>query len=182
MWAVFPKRTNSAAFSPYNYTDRTTADCRRTKCQLLRLEACHVVSAMGPHGLNFGFLDWSRYFFIEIAPQLSSRGWVNSVPEPQLVRKCSAEPGTSEFVASNSDHYITEAVDVFLKATISKQFQRSGNHIRVNACWQLRTTMPWTLSSLATTYYRQALVKPVRYAVSAINLSSATRIPNSHSQ
>jgi hypothetical protein len=27
-----------------------------------------------PTAVNLGFLDWSRYFFIQVAPQLSSRG------------------------------------------------------------------------------------------------------------
>ena len=36
--------------SPHaNYTDRAAAAGRRSKCQLLRLEGCHVVSATGPH-------------------------------------------------------------------------------------------------------------------------------------
>ena len=33
-----------------NYTDRAAAAGRRSKCQLLRVEGCHVVSATGPHG------------------------------------------------------------------------------------------------------------------------------------
>jgi hypothetical protein len=35
---------------------------------------CHVVSAANPRGLNFGFLDRSRYYFFQVAPQFSSRG------------------------------------------------------------------------------------------------------------
>jgi hypothetical protein len=31
-----------------NYTDRTTAACRRSKCQLLRIKGCQVVSAADP--------------------------------------------------------------------------------------------------------------------------------------
>jgi hypothetical protein len=27
-----------------------------------------------PMAVNLGFLDWSRYYFIQVAPQLSSRG------------------------------------------------------------------------------------------------------------
>ena len=33
-----------------NYTDRAAAAGRRSWCQLLRVEGCHVVSATGPHG------------------------------------------------------------------------------------------------------------------------------------
>jgi hypothetical protein len=33
-----------------------------------------VVSATNPHGRILGFLDRSRYFFFQVAPQLYSRG------------------------------------------------------------------------------------------------------------
>jgi hypothetical protein len=39
-----------------------------------------------PTAVNLGFLDRSRYFSIQVAPQLSSRGWVNPVPDPLLLR------------------------------------------------------------------------------------------------
>jgi hypothetical protein len=32
-------------------------------------KGCHVVSMMDPYGHIFG-LDWSRYFFFQVAPQL----------------------------------------------------------------------------------------------------------------
>jgi hypothetical protein len=35
---------------------------------------CRVVTAADPYGRNLGFLDRSRYFFFEVAPQLYSRG------------------------------------------------------------------------------------------------------------
>jgi hypothetical protein len=35
---------------------------------------CRVVSAMDPHCRILGFLDRSRYFFFQVAPQLYSRG------------------------------------------------------------------------------------------------------------
>jgi hypothetical protein len=35
---------------------------------------CHVVSVTDPYGRNFGFLDRSRYFFFQVAPQLYSWG------------------------------------------------------------------------------------------------------------
>jgi hypothetical protein len=40
-----------------------------------------------PYGLNLGFIDRSRYFFFQVAPQLYSRSWVDPVPDPQLLRK-----------------------------------------------------------------------------------------------
>jgi hypothetical protein len=33
-----------------------------------------VVSVTDPYGRNLGFLDRSRYFFFQVAPQLYSRG------------------------------------------------------------------------------------------------------------
>jgi hypothetical protein len=48
---------------------------------------CHVVSVTNPYGRNLGFLDRSRYFFFQAAPQLYSRGWVDPVPDPILLRK-----------------------------------------------------------------------------------------------
>jgi hypothetical protein len=40
-----------------------------------------------PPVVSLGFLDRSRYYFFQAAPQLSSRGWVDPVPDPQLLRK-----------------------------------------------------------------------------------------------
>jgi hypothetical protein len=48
-----------------NYTDRATAACRRSDCQLLRIEGCHVVSVTDPYGRILGFIDRSRYFSIK---------------------------------------------------------------------------------------------------------------------
>ena len=40
-----------------------------------------------PTAVNLCFLDRSRYFFIQVAPQLTSRGWVDPVPDPLLLKK-----------------------------------------------------------------------------------------------
>jgi hypothetical protein len=40
-----------------------------------------------PTTVNLGFLDWSPYFFIQVASQLSSRARVDPVSDPLLVRK-----------------------------------------------------------------------------------------------
>jgi hypothetical protein len=47
-----------------NYTDRATAACRRSECQLFADRGCHVVSVTDPYGRILGFLDRSRYFSI----------------------------------------------------------------------------------------------------------------------
>jgi hypothetical protein len=48
---------------------------------------CRVVSATDPPGRILCFLDRSRYYFFQVAPQLSSRGWVDPVPDPLPLRK-----------------------------------------------------------------------------------------------
>jgi hypothetical protein len=53
---------------------------------------CHVVSVTNPYSRILGFLDRSRYFFFQVAPQLYSRGSVDPVPDPLLFRK-SVTPG-----------------------------------------------------------------------------------------
>jgi hypothetical protein len=85
-----------------NYTDRATAACRRSWCQLLRIRGCHVVYLTDPYGRIFGFLDRSRYFFLQAAAQLYSRGRVDPVPDPLLLRK-SGRAGNSH---GNQDHIL----------------------------------------------------------------------------
>jgi hypothetical protein len=66
-----------------------------------------VVSVTDPYGRNLGFLDRSRYFFYQVAPQLYSRGLVDPVPDPLLLRESGSAENrtrTSGSVASNSDH------------------------------------------------------------------------------
>jgi hypothetical protein len=46
-----------------NYTDQATAACRRSDCQLLRIEGATCVT--DPYGRILGFLDRSRYFSIK---------------------------------------------------------------------------------------------------------------------
>jgi hypothetical protein len=68
---------------------------------------CHVIIVTDPYGRILAFLDRSRYFFFQVAPQLYSRGWVDPVPGPLLLRKSGSAANrtrTSESVASNSDH------------------------------------------------------------------------------
>jgi hypothetical protein len=45
-----------------------------------------VVSVTDPHGRILGFLDRSRYYFFQVAPQLYSRGWADPVTDPVLLR------------------------------------------------------------------------------------------------
>jgi hypothetical protein len=71
-----------------NYTGQATATYRRTFVD----KGCCVVSAMDPHGHIITFLDQSCYYYFQVAPRLYSRGWVDPVPDPLLLRK-SGRPG-----------------------------------------------------------------------------------------
>jgi hypothetical protein len=60
-----------------------------------------------PYGRILGFLDRSRYFSFQAAPQLYSRGWVDTVTDPLLLRKSGSAGNrtrTSGSAARNSDH------------------------------------------------------------------------------
>jgi hypothetical protein len=68
---------------------------------------CHVISVTDLCGRILGFLDRRSYFFFRAAPQFYSRGWVDPVPDPLLLIKCSSAGNrtrTSGSVARNSDH------------------------------------------------------------------------------
>jgi hypothetical protein len=62
------------AFSPQaNYTDRATAAVGEVIAKFLRIEGVAWSAQRIPTAVNFCFLDRSRYFPIQVAPQLSSR-------------------------------------------------------------------------------------------------------------
>jgi hypothetical protein len=66
-----------------------------------------VVSATDPHGRILRFIDRSHYYFFQVAPQLYSRGWVDPVPDPLLLRNSGSAVNrtrTSGSVARNADH------------------------------------------------------------------------------
>jgi hypothetical protein len=48
-----------------NYTDRATAACRRSDCELFADRVCHVLSVTDPYDRILDFLDRSRYFSIK---------------------------------------------------------------------------------------------------------------------
>jgi hypothetical protein len=65
-----------------------------------------------PTVVSFGFLDQSRYF-LEIAPQLSSRGRVDPIPDPLLLTysRCMK---TTPLVESQCLHFLTEVLLEFI--------------------------------------------------------------------
>jgi hypothetical protein len=54
---------------------------------ILRVEGVAWSAQRIPTAVNFGVLDRCSYFFIPVALQLSSRGWVGPVPDTLLVRQ-----------------------------------------------------------------------------------------------
>jgi hypothetical protein len=66
-----------------------------------------MVSVTDRYGRILGFLDRSRYFFFQVAPQLYSRGLVDPIPDPLLLRKSGSTGNriqSSGSVARNCDH------------------------------------------------------------------------------
>jgi hypothetical protein len=106
---------------------------------------CHVVSVTDPYGRILGFLDRSRYFFFQVAPQLYSRGWVDPVPEPILLRKS----GSGIVIFS---HYIVpcQTFRKYITVTWSLLTLTSKSHLLVLVA-VLMISISWLVSSgLAT--------------------------------
>jgi hypothetical protein len=64
---------------------------------------CHVVSVTDPYNHIFGFLERSRYFFFQVAPQLYSRSWVDLAPDPLLLRKSDSAGNRPQLPHRNSN-------------------------------------------------------------------------------
>jgi hypothetical protein len=63
---------------------------RRLSANLVPIFAdrrCCVVNATDRHGRILSFLDRTRYFSFQVAPQLYSRSWVDPVPDLLFLRK-----------------------------------------------------------------------------------------------
>jgi hypothetical protein len=74
-------------WSESNYTDKATSACRWKLVPTFADRGCRMVSAMDPHSRILSSLDRSCNYFFQLAPQLYSRGWVDPVPGPLLLRK-----------------------------------------------------------------------------------------------
>jgi hypothetical protein len=82
------KKTKLCGFNPQaNYTDRATAACRRSYCQLLQIEGVVWSAQWIPMTVNLDFLDTEPLFFPSSSSSLYSQGWVDPVPDPLLHRK-----------------------------------------------------------------------------------------------
>jgi hypothetical protein len=84
----YKNETNAVAFGPQEiYTNRAAATCRRNLCQLLWLEGCRLVSGTKSHDRQSRLYRPQPLLFIQLASQLFSRGWVDPVKNPPLLRK-----------------------------------------------------------------------------------------------
>jgi hypothetical protein len=117
-----PTETNSVVFSPQaNYIDWSTATGRRI---LVSIFVDRGVSR-GQRGgsltsVNLSFLDRSRYFFFKVVPRLSSRRWVDPVPDLLLLRKSgSAENRTRDLCVWPRGHRVPTNLHIFINYLIS---------------------------------------------------------------
>jgi hypothetical protein len=88
-------KTNSMALSQQaKYTDWSTAIYQR---DLVPTFADRRVSRgqRGGSPAVVNLIDPSRYFSFQVAPHLSSRGWVDPVPDPLLLRKSGSQESSS---------------------------------------------------------------------------------------
>jgi hypothetical protein len=102
-------RYNSGYGTVHNHQQKKELHCLSLRANYTDREntACRCSQHCGSLGHILGFLDRSRYFFFQVAPQLYSRGWVDPVPDPLLLRKCGSGGNrtlASGSVARNSDH------------------------------------------------------------------------------
>jgi hypothetical protein len=90
---LFRKPTNKKAPWSESASEQYLPSDRRFSAELVPTFADrgrNMVSVTDLYSRILIFLDRSRYIFLQVAPQLYSRGWVDSVPDPLLRRSGSA--------------------------------------------------------------------------------------------
>jgi hypothetical protein len=104
----------------------------------------NVFSVTDPYGRIFGFLDRSRYFFLQVAPKSYSRGWVDPVPDPPL--KKSDNTGNLTWICSQELWLLDHRVNKFKRSTMEQVwFITSGyteSHIRFD---ESREVLSWNV-------------------------------------
>jgi hypothetical protein len=116
---------------------------------------CHVVSVTDSYCRILGFLDRSRYFLFQVAPQLYSRGWVHPVPDPLLLRKSGKAENrtpTSGYVARTTR--LQSNTHKFIQPYPYFQPSRSANstclHFAAGHLWEFTLTAGiWTDSVIS---------------------------------
>jgi hypothetical protein len=112
---VEQKQTNSVALSPRaNYTDRSTATCRRNLVPTFVDRGVSRGQGGGsPTVVNLSFLYQSRYFLSSSSSRILTRAeWTTFQTHcysENLVAQ-GIEPGTTGLAARDSDHWTTEEV------------------------------------------------------------------------
>jgi hypothetical protein len=123
---------------------------------------CHVVSVTDPYVRILGFLDRSRYLFFQVAPRLYSRGWVDPVPDPLLLRKSGSvedrtrTPGSSQelttrpqrrstffyitYINSVRTSHETQYISVVLPGTLTTRPQRRSTFFYITYINSVRTS------------------------------------------
>jgi hypothetical protein len=102
-------KTKLRGFIPQaNYTDRATAACRRSLCQLVLIEAVAWAAQRIPTAVNLGFLAPEPLLFHSssssvILMRLSGPRSTPTTSQKNLVAP-GIEPETSGSVAGNTDH------------------------------------------------------------------------------
>jgi hypothetical protein len=88
-----------------NYTDRATAACRRSDCQLLRIEGATCVCVTDHYGRILGFLERSRYFSIKYLLSCTHEAeWTPFQTHYFFLYSAGNRTRSSWSVAKNSDH------------------------------------------------------------------------------
>jgi hypothetical protein len=91
----------------HGLSPRATAACRRSDCQLVRIEGAKWSAWRIPPAVFSRFSRQEQLLFYQVAPQLYSRGWVDPVPDPLLFFFFGSAGNwtrASGSVAKNSDH------------------------------------------------------------------------------
>jgi hypothetical protein len=120
---------------------------------------CRVVSVTDPYRRILGFLDRSHYFFFQVAPRLYSRGWVDPVSEPPLLRK------------SGSAGNRTGTSDLQPGTLNTRPQRRSRTEI-----WNWKLSFGFDTSSISCTEDGNKHVEIMEYVYNIVDNSAAERI------
>jgi hypothetical protein len=129
------------------------------RCLLAKLvptftdRGCDVVSVTDPYGRILGFLDRSRYFSFQAAPQLYSRGWVDPVPDPLLRKSGSAGNWTRIYIyllqtlGNNNDNKLVPTFYWFWRILLKIATRSTRVHWSGSATVIARVNIPSTINS-----------------------------------
>jgi hypothetical protein len=109
---------------------------------------CCVTSTADPNPVNSVFLDRTRYISIQVAPQLSTRGWVDPVPDPLFLRKSGSARNQTRplWVFSQELWPLDHRGDIYHRLCVSRLFPEIGSfalwlHDLQASLWEILTRM-----------------------------------------